>query len=113
MSQYDIGTIDTNTTGTQLATKLGASAWPDAIESNHQGASRPSYVLDGMIWIDSSGGSTSYAIKYYDGTDDITIGTINRTANTFTISGVGSIVQGYDANTAKLNVVLELIIAPR
>jgi hypothetical protein len=105
MSQYDIGTIDTSTTGTQLATKLGASAWPDAIETNHQGASRPSYVLDGMIWIDTSGGATAHLIKYYDGAADISLGSINRTADTFTVPGIGSIVQGYDVNTAKINVV--------
>jgi len=53
-----------------------------AINSSNSGASRPSGAVAGTIWVDTSGGVTAYLLKFFDGTDDITMGTINTTANT-------------------------------
>lgn len=53
-----------------------------AINSSNSGDSRPSGAVAGTIWVDTSGGVTAYLLKFFDGTDDITMGTINTTANT-------------------------------
>lgn len=78
MSQYDFGTINPATTsGTALATLIGAVR--DAVNSAHSGSSRPAYAVAGTIWLDTT--STPYYLKMYDGTDDITICSINATGN--------------------------------
>lgn len=53
----------------------------------YNGATRPDNVQPGAHWIDTSGGVTAYVLKYYDGADDISILTINRTANTVSFAG--------------------------
>jgi hypothetical protein len=53
-----------------------------AINSTNSGSSRPSSAVAGTIWLDTSGGVTAYILKFYDGADDIALGTINTTANT-------------------------------
>ena len=76
MSQYDFGTINTSTTsGSDLATLLGS--WRDALLTNHVGNSRPSYIKNGMIWIDNS--STPWVLKLYQGGVDITLGYVDIT----------------------------------
>ena len=57
-----------------------------AINSSNSDASRPSGAVAGTIWVDTSGGVTAYLLKFFDGTDDITMGTINTTANTINFS---------------------------
>ncbi len=46
------------------------------------GASAPASLAAGSLWVDTSGGVTAYVLKFYDGSDSITMGTINTTANT-------------------------------
>lgn len=89
MSQYDFGTIDPDTkTGSALATDL--NSWRTAVHSSHRGSSRPSYAVAGTIWGDDT--TNPVVLYWYDGTDDIQIGTIDETANTFTVTlGAGSI----------------------
>jgi hypothetical protein len=53
-----------------------------AINTSNSGTSRPSGAVAGTIWLDTSGGVTAYILKFYDGADDIALGTINTTANT-------------------------------
>tara|TARA_Y100001937_G_C7133180_1_gene338612 strand:+ start:1121 stop:2896 length:1776 start_codon:yes stop_codon:yes gene_type:complete len=53
-----------------------------AINSSNSGTSRPSSAVAGTIWLDTSGGVTAYALKFFDGSDDITLANINTTANT-------------------------------
>jgi hypothetical protein len=108
MAQYDLGTIDTATTGTQLATKLGPSAWPQAVLTSFSGSAAQAYFLDGQIWVNTAGGATAYVLTYNKGAGvgtDIAIGTINRSTNVFTVAGIGTIVQAYDVDTAKTDVV--------
>jgi hypothetical protein len=54
----------------------------EAINTSNSGTSRPSSAVAGTIWLDTSGGVTAYILKFYDGADDIALGTINTTANT-------------------------------
>ena len=53
-----------------------------AINSSNSGTSRPSSAVAGTIWLDTSGAATSQLLKLYDGAADITLATINFTANT-------------------------------
>lgn len=78
MSQYDFGTIDPNTkSGTALAADL--NSWRTALHSMHSGATAPSYVTAGMLWVDTT--SANYILKIYDGTDWISLAQINAASN--------------------------------
>jgi len=57
-----------------------------AINSSNSGSSRPSGAVAGTIWLDTSGGATAHLLKFYDGGADITLATINTTANTVDFS---------------------------
>ncbi len=52
-----------------------------AINSTHSGSSRPSGAVSGTIWLDTTS-ATSPTLKYYDGSDDISLATIDHSANT-------------------------------
>ena len=57
MAQTDFGTIVASAkSGTQLASDL--NAWRDTVHSSHAGTSAPSYLVEGMIWYDSTGTDT-------------------------------------------------------
>ena len=75
----------------------------DALLSQHLGASRPSYAVQGTIWNkDLTGGSPPIIETYlFDGTDDILISTFNISANTIEFNGlmIGTDVQAFDADT--------------
>lgn len=83
MSQFDFGNLSSPLSGADLIDAY-LEPWRDALHSGHSGTSRPSYAVAGMLWYDTSGAPTAILAKYFDGADDITIGTINATANTFT-----------------------------
>ena len=54
-----------------------------AINSNNSGTSRPSSATTGTIWLDTTNaGSNSLTLKFFDGSDDITLATIDTSANT-------------------------------
>ena len=53
-----------------------------AINSSHIGSSAPASLAQGSLWIDTSAGATGWILKLYDGAGDISLGTINSTANT-------------------------------
>ena len=74
-------TIPVDQTGTQYRTQDNQSG--DAFGSTHKGASRPSYAITGMMWLDDSADPT-WSLYLYDGGADILIGTINSTTNVFT-----------------------------
>ena len=52
-----------------------------AINSSHSGTSRPSGAVAGTIWLDTTSAS-SPTLKFWDGTDDISLATIDYSANT-------------------------------
>lgn len=55
-----------------------------AIASTHKGSTAPSYAVAGMCWLDDSG--TPWVLKFYDGSDWITMGNINATTNLFEVA---------------------------
>ena len=52
-----------------------------AINTSNSGTSRPSGAVAGTIWLDTTSASTP-TLKYYDGADDISLATLDHTANT-------------------------------
>ena len=52
-----------------------------AINSSQSGTSRPSGAVAGTIWLDTTSATTP-TLKYYDGADDISLATLDHTANT-------------------------------
>ena len=53
----------------------------NAVRTSHSGTSLPSGAVAGTIWLDTTS-ATAPILKYYDGTDIITLATINHSANT-------------------------------
>jgi hypothetical protein len=52
-----------------------------AINTSNSGTSRPSGAVVGTIWLDTTSATTP-TLKYYDGTDDISLATLDHSANT-------------------------------
>lgn len=52
-----------------------------AINTTQSGTSRPSSAVAGTIWLDTTSASTP-TLKYYDGADDISLATLDHSANT-------------------------------
>ena len=64
MTRFDFGTLDPYVVdGVQLASSL--NQWRDAVHSMHRGASRPSYIVPGMTWVNDTGGPTAWVINIY------------------------------------------------
>ena len=60
----------------------------NALNTNHLGSSRPASASAGTIWLDNSGTNT-IVIKVFDGSDDLTIFSLNTSTNVVTVpSGV-------------------------
>jgi len=53
----------------------------EAINTSNSGTSRPSSAVAGTIWLDTTSASTP-TLKYYDGADDISLATLDHSANT-------------------------------
>ena len=54
-----------------------------ALNSMHSGTSRPGSATTGTLWLDTTNaGSNSLTIKFFDGSDDISVATIDTSANT-------------------------------
>jgi len=53
----------------------------EAINTSNSGTSRPSSAVAGTIWLDTTSATTP-TLKYYDGADDISLATLDHTANT-------------------------------
>lgn len=87
MSQYDFGNLESPLSGTELI-NMHLEPWRNALHSNHAGSTRPSYAVSGMIWINTA--SNPNIIYFFDGTDDIQIGSVNTSTNVFTPSGVST-----------------------
>jgi len=52
-----------------------------AINTSNSGTSRPSSAVAGTIWLDTTSATTP-TLKFYDGSDDISLATLDYTANT-------------------------------
>ena len=97
MSQNDLVII--NQSFPSFRTDLNSAL--QAIFTTHSGTSLPSGASAGTIWLDTSGTPTSNILKFYDGTDSISLATINYTANTvdwldssITITGLSTTATG-------------------
>lgn len=90
MPQNDFGNIDeTTTSGPQLADLL--EDWRDSVHSSHKGGVAPSYAVQGATWVDDSGDPV-WHLKIYDGTDWITLLSIDTSANSVSLPGSASSV---------------------
>lgn len=78
-----------NPTGPELLDDYLAKEQQNNLTSN-SGIQRPSYAVAGTKWLDTS--ATPWVLKYYDGTSDVVIGTIDTTSHIFTPSGLNSAV---------------------
>ena len=66
-----------------------------ALNTMHSGTSRPSSAAIGTMWLDTTNsGSNSLGIKFFDGAQDISVATIDTSANT--INFIDSVVTGFD-----------------
>ena len=52
-----------------------------AINTSNSGTSRPSSAVAGTVWLDTTSATTP-TLKFYDGADDISLATLDHTANT-------------------------------
>ena len=69
-----------------------------ALNSMHSGTSRPASATTGTMWLDTTNsGSNSLEIKFFDGSDDISVATIDTSANT--INFLDSVVTGINIVT--------------
>lgn len=89
MPQFDFGVIDPAVKdGEALAADL--NAWRTALHSTHSGSGRPVYAVANMLWVKTATGPNENQLYYFDGTDDILIGTFNTSTNTFTANVVAT-----------------------
>jgi len=63
------------------ATRTDINNVLSAINSSNSGTSRPSGAVVGTIWLDTTS-ATNPTLKYYDGADDISLATLDHSANT-------------------------------
>ena len=88
MSQHDY--VIANASGSAVRTDLNNAL--GAIQTTNIGSSAPSALAAGQLWIDNS--ATPWVLKCYDGSDHISIGTINASTNAFSPSGVATALSG-------------------
>lgn len=84
MSQNNVD-FTSNPTGTELMDDLLLPEQQNFLTCN-SGISRPSYAVKGTLWLDTS--VTPHLLKQYDGSADVTLGTINPTTHAFTPTGI-------------------------
>lgn len=89
MSQTIFADINPNTeSGNQLAQDL--NDFKAALMSTCSGISRPSEILAGGVWLDTTS-DPSWTLKMYDGVADITLFTIDTTAAVSSVPGATSL----------------------
>ena len=90
-----------------------------AIQTTNSGTSRPTGAVAGQLWLDTTT-ATSPTLKYFDGTDDISLATIDHTANTvnwldstvsitgLTTTATGTVLTLSDsASTSTVNLIID------
>ena len=90
-----------------------------AIQTTHSGTSRPTGAVAGQIWLDTTS-ATSPTLKYYDGADDISLATLDHSANTvnwldstvsitgLTTTATGTVLTLSDSSlTSSVNLILQ------
>jgi hypothetical protein len=90
-----------------------------AVQTTNSGTSRPTGAVAGQLWLDTTSPTTP-TLKYYDGADDISLATIDHSANTvnwldstvsitgLTTTATGTVLTLSDsANTTTVNLILD------
>ena len=90
-----------------------------AIQTCNSGTSRPTGAVAGQIWLDTTS-ATSPTLKYYDGADDISLATLDHSANTvnwldstvsitgLTTTATGTVLTLSDSSlTSSVNLILQ------
>ena len=90
-----------------------------AIQTTNSGTSRPTGAVAGQLWLDTTSATTP-TLKYYDGADDISLATIDHTANTVnwldstvSITGLSTTATGTvltltdSASTSTVNLIID------
>jgi hypothetical protein len=90
-----------------------------AVQTTNSGTSRPTGAVAGQLWLDTTT-ATSPTLKYYDGADDISLATIDHSANTvnwldstvsitgLTTTATGTVLTLSDsANTTTVNLIID------
>jgi hypothetical protein len=101
MSQNDL--VIANQSFPSFRTDLNSAL--QAINTSQSGTSRPSGAVAGTIWLDTTSATTP-TLKYYDGADDISLATIDHTANT--VNWLDSTVSVTGLSTTATGTVLTL-----
>ena len=90
-----------------------------AIQTTNSGTSRPTGAVAGQLWLDTTSATTP-TLKYYDGADDISLATIDHSANTvnwldstvsitgLTTTATGTVLTLSDSvNTTTVNLIID------
>jgi hypothetical protein len=75
-----------------------------AVNSSHIGSTTPTSAVAGTIWIDNSVTNT-FTLKVYDGTDNLTLFSINTSTNVITLPSGISITEA-DPNSIPFAIAL-------
>jgi hypothetical protein len=115
MAQHDY--IISNATFPAVRTDLNNAL--SAIQTTNSGTSRPTGAVAGQLWLDTTSATTP-TLKYYDGADDISLATIDHSANTVnwldstvSITGLSTTATGTvltlsdSANTTTVNLIID------
>lgn len=87
MSQHTLSI--SNGSGSSVRSAINSAL--AAVGNLQKGSGAPSGAAAGWMWLDDdTPSSTNWTLKIYDGTDWITVGTLDTTANTFTASGASA-----------------------
>lgn len=87
MTQSDMGNMESPMSGTEfINTKL--EPWAAAVKSNHSGNAAPSYITEGMMWINTN--TNPWVVYIYDGAQSVEVGTINTTTHVYTPTNAGT-----------------------
>ena len=96
VSDYSIANQGFPATRTELNNILGS------INTLNSGSSAPSSLVAGSLWLDTASAGTP-TLKYYDGSDSISLCTIDHSANTVNwLDSTVSMSGAYDLNGGKL-----------
>jgi hypothetical protein len=115
MAQHDY--IISNATFPAVRTDINNAL--SAIQTTNSGTSRPTGAVAGQLWLDTTNATTP-TLKYYDGADDISLATIDHSANTVnwldstvSITGLSTTATGTvltlsdSASTSTVNLIID------
>jgi len=115
MAQHDY--IISNATFPATRTDINNAL--SAIQTTNSGTSRPTGAVAGQLWLDTTSATTP-TLKYYDGADDISLATIDHSANTVnwldstvSITGLSTTATGTvltlsdSVNTTTVNLIID------